>query len=357
MHNRLDRAPRPLSIAAISAASLLALTTTARAQSAEAEALFSDGDALMKQGKIAQACEAFEASNRIEARAGTLIRLGECRERNHQLASAWSAYKDALTRVKDPKKKAIATAKVAELEPKLSYLTVSVPDESRVDGLALTRNGQPLDPALWNRAVPVNGGEYVIGGRAPGHEEWKTTATVADERAKVSVDVPKFKEIAKLVIPPAPDQPPGRRTQRPESPGGAAQRPQPSIEQVDDGRAESPMWTVRRKIAIGAASGTTLGLIVGIVLGVQANGKQNDAHALCPDTQTPCADAARADALNQTARSRALGANISFGIAGVGAIAAGVLWFTGAPESPAHHVALVPSIAPGETTIAVVGRF
>lgn len=347
MHNRPDRVLRCLSIAAISAASLLALTTAVRAQNAEAEALFSDGDALMKQGKLAQACEAFEASNRIEARAGTLIRLGECRERNHQLASAWSAYKDALTRVKDPNKKAIAIAKVAELEPKLSYLTVSVPDESRVDGLTLTRNGQPFDPALWNRAVPVNGGEYVIGGRAPGHEEWKTTATVPDERGKVSVDVPKFKEIAKLVTPPAPNKPPS--TGEPHPPLTA--------EHSGDIGAASPVWTTRRKIAIGAAGGATLGLVVGIVLGTQANGKQNDAHALCPDTQTPCADAARADALNQTARSRALGANISFGIAGAAAIAAGVLWFTGAPESPAHHVALVPSIAPGETTIAVFGRF
>src|SRR5450432_1219815 len=86
------------SIAAISFA------PTAYAQSAEAEQLFSDGDKDMKLGKLEQACDAFEASNRIETRAGTLIRLGQCREDLHELASAWSAYKDAVTRVKDPKK-------------------------------------------------------------------------------------------------------------------------------------------------------------------------------------------------------------------------------------------------------------
>src|SRR5438477_7089606 len=104
------------SIAAISLV-IAAASTDARAQSAEAQALFNDGAKLMKQGKLAEACDAFEASNRIEARAGTLIRLGECREANHELASAWSAYKDALTRVKDPKKQKLATARIAEIEP------------------------------------------------------------------------------------------------------------------------------------------------------------------------------------------------------------------------------------------------
>ena len=134
---RPDLQHRWSSIAAISI--VVALAGRAHAQSAEAEALFSDGDKLMKQGKLDQACDAFEASNRIEARAGTLIRLGECREQNHQIASAWSAYKDALVRVKDPKKQKLATAKVGELEPKLSYMTVTV---AKVDGLASLRPGR-----------------------------------------------------------------------------------------------------------------------------------------------------------------------------------------------------------------------
>src|SRR5215831_17174545 len=96
-------------IAAISAA-LVVLTANGvtRAQSANAEALFNEGNKLMAEGKIVEACDAFEASNRAEPRAGTLIHLGACRERNHQLASAWSAYKDAVTRAKDPTKHRLA---------------------------------------------------------------------------------------------------------------------------------------------------------------------------------------------------------------------------------------------------------
>jgi hypothetical protein len=334
-------------IAATSVICVLAHTATVRAQSAEAEALFSEGDALMKQGKIAEACDAFEASNRLEARAGSLIRLGECREKNHQLASAWSAYKDALTRVKDAKKKAIATDRVTQLEAKLSYLTVSVPDDSRVDGLALTRNGQPFDPALWNRAVPVNGGEYVIGGRAPGHEEWKTTVTVPNEAGKISVEVPKFKELGKLV-PPPPDK---------SSPETAKLGVKPLAGEDRDDGGQASRWTPRRKVAIGVGGAAAVGLVAGIVLGTQAKAKQDDAHALCPDRQTPCAGADQAEALIKAGQRRALGANVAFGVAGVAAIVAGVLWFTGAPERSAHGVAIVPSLTPDTTTIAVFGRF
>ncbi|MBA3820429.1 MAG: hypothetical protein H0X17_16170 [Deltaproteobacteria bacterium] len=308
------------------------------AQSAEAEALFTEGDELMRSGKTGPACDAFEASNRAEARAGTLIRLGECREKNRQLASAWSAYKDALTRVKDPKKRVIASAKVKELEPKLSYLTLTVPPASRVEGLTILRDGKPLDAMLWNRALPVDGGNYVITGRAPGHEEWKATVTVAMEAGKVTVDVPPLTPSAKIQVPPPP--------------------PPVAEEAVDDEPGSGlSMWTTRRKLAVASAGGGALAVAAGIVLGSQAKAKQSDARALCPAAPAPCADADRANALIDSGQSRALGANIAFGVGAVAVVAAGVLWFTGAPETPARELAIVPTLAPGESGVVVFGRF
>ncbi|MEO8846561.1 MAG: hypothetical protein ABI591_08185 [Kofleriaceae bacterium] len=309
---------------------------TAHAQSAEAEALFVDGAKLMTDGKIAAACDAFEASNQIEARAGTLIRLGECREQNHQVASAWSAYKDALTRVKDPRKRAIATAKVAELEPKLSYLTVSVPAVSRLDGLTLTRNDKPFDATLWNRALPVDGGDYLFVGRAPGHDDWKATVRAPIDSGKITLDVPKLEPTNKVVdVVTAP--------------------PPPEVQ--EDPPAPATTFTTKRKVAIGVAGVGVLGLAGGIVFSIQAKGKQSDAHASCVDPQMPCANADAANALIKSAQSRALAANISFGVGAALAIAAGVLWFTGAPETPAQQVTVVPTFAPGETGVAILGRF
>jgi len=349
MRARLDLQRRLASIAAISGAFFILAGlvggSRAHAQSAEAEGLFNDGNKQMAEGKLAQACDAFEASNRVEPRAGTLIRLGECREQNQQLASAWSAYKDALTRVKDPRKREVATAKARALESRLSYLTVSVSDDSRIEGLTLTRSGKSVDPMLWNRALAVDGGDYVIAGRAPGHEEWQTTARVPIEGAKVNVEVPKLKELSKLASPSPPPATPSLL------PSGT--------EPADHDAARSKgMFTTRRKIAIGVVGASVIGVVAGAVLGASAKGKQNDAFKLCPEPATPCREADQSNALIKSSHSRALEANVAFGIGAAAAIGAGVLWFTGAPdaESP-RRVSVVPSVVPGETGVVVMGRF
>lgn len=328
MRNHLpDPARRHASIAATSLLLALLSAGTAHAQSAEAEALFDAGDKLMTEGKLAEACESFEASNRAESRAGTLIRLGECREQNHQLASAWSAYKDALTRVKDPNKRAIATEKVAQLEPRLSHLTVLVGAEHRPDGLAISRNGKAMDPALWNRAMPLDGGDYVVTASAPGFTAWSGTITVPEERGEPSLQVPVLEATPVAVV----------------------EKPRP---------VETPppsMFTPMRKVSMALAGVSAVSLVVGVVLGASAKGKQHDAEKLCPDPQVPCASAAEANALSSNGHDRATMANFAFGVAAAAAIGAGVLWVVGHPEESAPRVAAVP-LASG-VAFTLSGRF
>jgi len=348
----LDLQRRRISIAAISAAiasvGVGIAERTAHAQSAEAEALFEDGNRLMAAGKLAQACDAFEASNRVEPRAGTLILLGGCREQNQQLASAWSAYKDALGRVKDPRKRELAQARATALEARLSYLTVSVADDSRVDGLTITRNGRPFDAMLWNRALPVDGGDYVIAGRAPGHEAWQTTAHVPVEGAKLSVEVPRFKELGKLIPPPTP----------PANPPAAAPPPPPTpAAQPDPPAASTGLLTTRRKVGLAAAGAGALVAVAGVLLGQSAKQKQHDAFQLCPEPATPCRQADQSNALISASHTRALEANLAFGVAAAAVITAGVLWFTGAPTAEPARLGVAPTAAPGQAGLALVGRF
>jgi len=105
------------------------------------------------------------------------------------------------------------------------------------------------------------------------------------------------------------------------------------------------------------AGASAAGLAAGIVLGTQATSKRDEAHQHCASTQTPCADAALANKLIDEAKGRALGANIAFGVAGALAIGAGILWFTGASETQARHVAVAPTLTPGEPGVVVFGRF
>ncbi|HUQ06298.1 MAG TPA: hypothetical protein VM261_27525 [Kofleriaceae bacterium] len=328
-------AARAATLAAFALA-LLAHLTAAHAQNAEAELLFREGDKLMAAGDFGKACDAFEGSNRIEPRAGTLIRLGDCREKNNQLASAWSAYSDALSRVKDPKKREIAQAKVSGLEPRLSYLTINVPDESRVGGLVITRNGQTVDALLWNRGAPVDGGEYVISGRAPGHEEWSTKVTVKPEADKVAVEVPKFKEL-KVLTPP-----PGGATDLDDDTGPVGPIDEPS------------MLTSRRKIALGAAGVGVVALVGGVILGSQAKGLEQEAHDACANVT--CVDFAEANQALEDARSKARLANIGYGVAVVAGAGAAVLWFTGGPKR-SDGLAVAPQLGPGLAGAVVQGRF
>jgi hypothetical protein len=329
------------SIAAISLVLGVAAAGRAFAQNAAAETLFSDGERLLREGKTAAACDAFEASNRIEPRAGTLINLGLCREQNGQLASAWSAYKDAIARVKDPNKKKIAEDRVAAIEPRLSYLTITVADDSRLDGLVVTRNGRPVDSALWNRAFPVDGGSYALGGTAPGHVDWSSTIEVPKEAGKISVEVPRLNDAPKLVAPastvPAPVTPqPALVDERPEAPG---------------------MFTGKRKLAVGVAAVGVVALAGGVVLGLQARGMRDDAFALCPDPATPCPDGDRANDLISSGRSRALLANVSYGVGGAALIGAGVLWFLGAPVTPERRIAVIPHAGAASAGLDLRVRF
>lgn len=316
--------PRAAGVALIAVATLCLTRGYGRAQSGSAEALFKEGYRLLDEGKLAQACEAFEASNRAEPGAGTYLALGMCRERNHQLASAWSAYQAAVVRARDVEKREFARARITEIEPRLSYLTVSVATDRRA-GLTLTRNDAPLDPLLWNRALPTDGGDYVLCARVPGREPWRTTVHVPIERGKITAEVPDI-----------------------ESQGGAL----PSI-----ASSPAPGWTTRRRIAVGSAAAGVVAVAAGAALGLWARSDHNQVRDLCPmGPQLGCDRADQANALARSAHNLAIGADVAFGVAGAAAIAAGVLWFTGGRDA-SRGVAIAPTASPGWFAVTATRSF
>jgi hypothetical protein len=325
---------------------LVALTGQAAAQSrtAEAEQLFRDGKRLMKEGNTAAACGAFAASLELEPAVSTKLNLADCREKNGQLATAWGLFVDVERATRGDAQQAgvyrAAKARAAALETRLSYLTISVPDESRVDGLVVTRNGEVVEEGLWNRALPSDGGDVVVAGRAPGHEEWSTTVTVPAEAGKVSVEVPRFKELKQIVTEPEPGQPGAEA-----GVGGGA-----PVDAPGPARGRSS----RRWYALAVGGVGVGGLIAGGVLGLQARGLEDEAYELCPSN--PCARADEANAKVDRAEQRALYSNIALGV-GVAALAgAAILYFTGGGDETPPRT-LSAWAAPDQAGIAVLGRF
>lgn len=177
---------------------LVVLATPAEAQPAptQADLLFREGRNLMAAGKIAEACAAFEQSQKLDPAVTTLINLAACREKLGQLATAWrllldvdrqtqSASDDAAAQLRK-----IALDRAGKLEPRVSKLTIRVPDQSRGKLLEILLNGEQVTDEWWNRALPVEGGTYTIIARAPRASEWSISVTLAPESDAQTVDIP-----------------------------------------------------------------------------------------------------------------------------------------------------------------------
>ena len=336
---------------AVAALVLIALVAPAAAQNVEAEALFRDGKRLMKEGKTAEACDKFEASERLETSVGTLLNLADCREKNKQLATAWAAFLKAEATAKragnDTKRRAEAKKRAKDLEARLSYLTISVPETSRIEGLTISRNGTNVDPALWNSGAPVDMGTYVIRAQAPGHEPWSTEVTVAAEGEKASVEVPRFKEIKALVpeeVPPPPGDDKKEEIALPPDDG----------EPRDGGGGT---FTTMRYAAIGTGVLGVVAVGAGVALGMKAKSLQSDADEICPEAA--CNDM-MAVQLNEDAQSKAMQANIGFAVGGVAIAGAVALWILGAPDDDGggeEEMSLRPVVGGDQVGFALGGRF
>jgi hypothetical protein len=284
---------------------VVAMTTVAQAQSPAAEALFRKAKKLMKQKSFAAACDKFEASERLEPTIGTELNLADCREKNGQLATAWATFIKVAQTAKhrgDKKREAEARRRVDALEPRLVYLTISVPRPARLAGLVIRRSGAVVDAAAYDQPVPVK-----------------------------TIDVPTLDAAA-----PEPQEPqaPPARTVEP-----AARVPEPSP------------WTSKRKTAavisvVGVAAG-----IAGVALGLHASDLESQSDARCPTVR--CNDETAIER-NRSARTEGTLANI--GMIGGGALVVGavVLWILD-DRKPRDRVSIMPGIGP--SGIALEGRF
>ncbi|MBK7077746.1 MAG: hypothetical protein IPH44_36160 [Myxococcales bacterium] len=266
----------------------------AAAQSAEAETLFRDGKKLMAKGQFAEACLAFEGSFKKDPAATTLLNLADCREKNGQLASAWGHFVEAarLARGQGAIEKS-ARDRADALEPKVSYLVVAVPDDVRVDGLVVKRDGVPMDPAEWNRKMPIDGGRHTVEARAPAHEPWSTSVVVEPSGDERSLTVPAFRAM-------------------PLTPAAAKG------------------MTGRRKLALGGWALGAASLGGALAFELSARSAYDDAKAA---TTNPARQSAY-----DTANDRRLYAGVALGVGVVAAAAGTLLWITGGRAAPGVDV-------------------
>lgn len=286
------------------AIALLVSSTVALAaptDTAAAEALFAEGRRLMEAGEIAAACAKFEASYGHEAALGTLLNLAQCRAREGKTATAWGhahTVRATASRTGDAKRERAAQALLAELEPKLARLVVTV--RSPVGGLVVERDGKALAEGEWGVPIPVDPGAHRVQASAPGHLSVVVTAEVAQPAATITVEVPALVRAVAATTSPPP-------------------RP-PTSEPRNEPRAGAQRWAGIAAVGTGVAA-----LAVGTTFGALAKGSWDDARAHC-DASNAC------DPDGLTAASRAEGqariSTVLFAAGGAVLVGGIVLWLT-----------------------------
>jgi hypothetical protein len=182
----------------------LAAAPVAADNHAKAEVMFRQGRELMTKKRYAEACVAFDASQQLDPATTTVFNQADCREKNNQLATAWGLFVEAERQTRGSagdvggKMHQVAVDRANKLIGKLSKLTVRVAHP--VDGLAITRNDEPVARFEWNRELPVDGGTYKLVAKIGDAEVWSETVIVANFNDTKTTDV-VVKQIAPAVTP------------------------------------------------------------------------------------------------------------------------------------------------------------
>lgn len=167
----------------------------------EADALFKQARALIKEGKTAQACPLFEKSHVLDPALGTLLNLGDCYETTGRLVQAFLSFNEAAawaSRNHEANRAEIARGRAAGLKGRLSWLALST--VSPAPGLTVTVNDFVVELGTAAQSVPVDAGKLKIVALAPDREVWTTTVTVA-ARQTVAVAVPALAASSELKRP------------------------------------------------------------------------------------------------------------------------------------------------------------
>lgn len=328
----------------------------AYAQNATAEALFHEGRDLLKQGDLAAGCDKLEASEQLETSVGTLLNLGDCREKLGKPAGAWTAFRkaEALARLagNDAKREREAKRRAERLEPDLASITVQVGPKARDLDLVIERDGEVLAREQWGTAIVVDPGTHRVVVEAQGFERWESEVSLG-KGSKRWIVVPSLEPTAEPTPEPAQPAPPVATTPPPkpqaveEAPRVTISPPPPTPRAI----TVQPTWSKTRGIAVAAGALGVGAIAIGGYFATQAGDLQSQSNAICPTTTCDDAEGLR---LNDDAQDQALRANVLFATGGLALLAGVVTWFIGKPD---ERIVITPVVTDSHVGASFARRF
>ena len=334
---------------------LLAIPQVARAQpsntSAAATAQFDKGRELMKDKKYADACDAFERSQRLEAQPGTLYNLALCYVEVGKLATAWASFRELAVRDPNAGRRKASEKAAAGLVKRMPRLMLRAPN---TPGLVVMLDGVDIT-SLVGTDTPVDLGTHTIEATAPKFNKLSTTTNLTDEGKTVTVE---------LTLVAVGSRPPVDRVKPdPRTPVEPVTNPnpnpvQPVVVQPIDAPATPRSSRRRNAVIVGAAGGALL--VTGVVFGRLASRKWDEAKAFCGE-DLMCNSSAEVEQGNQLVDAARLRANVSTALV-IGGVAtlgiASYLYFTGGRhDTRSSSLQITPSVGPTQLGVVMAGRF
>ncbi len=158
-----------------------------------ADKLFDDGRRYLAAKEYALACTAFEQSEASDPAIGTLLNIALCYETWGKTTAAYRWYLEAETMAKqhaDDREKG-ATAKVAELAPKVPHLIVEIPKDAD-PATTFMLDGNEIERAKLVEDQLIEPGKHTIVARLTGKPPKETIVDVKQgEKKKITIDVPR----------------------------------------------------------------------------------------------------------------------------------------------------------------------
>jgi nitrogen fixation-related uncharacterized protein len=314
----------------------------ASAQTDDGAESFKKGQSLLKSGRVHDACQAFEASDRAAPSVDTELALATCYEQDGKTVAAARLLRSVSDTDPNVTRRTASIAKAAKLEaraPKLRFAIDPMPA-----GLVITVDGAEV-PTSGD--VPVDLGPHEVIGTAPGY---RGHASAPVDREKQILDVVLRMEPTGEATKPMPAAAAAEAAAPATAEGGAAMTSPSPAGPVD--KPASPDHRKRNGIIVGA-SGVAVAVGAAIVWSLSSS-KFDDEHKLCPMSSCASnADLAKAHSILDDARNLR-GVSIGMGIAGAALIGAGAyLVLTPHKEEPRVSV----HVEPGGAGVAYTARF
>jgi hypothetical protein len=286
---------------------------------AEAEKLFDHGKQLMAENKLAEACTAFEESQRLAAATTTEMNLANCREKNDQLATAHELFmqvaKSLEGKPESKKLREVALQRAATLQPRLSTLTLVVPSASQVRGLQIQLDSRSLTTAQWNQPIALDGGSYKLIARAEDRIEWTTTVALSPSGDTKTIEVPTLANAS----------------------GSQKVAPPPT---TSSGSLKVPIIFGIAAVGLGGAA-----------LGLELWGR-----SIYQESKDEIFDRERQLELLDSANARHLSAQVA-GIAALGCATAAVVFYVTRDKGKESPVAITPVTTPTSVGVSAFARF